>query len=204
MPESSIELFQARLSLGLPALSSEGYLVLDQAFSSELLEGFLIKVEELDTEKLPAAGVGKGEALQVASSIRHEQHLWLNFESPGLLEAMLFEYLEAIKRTLNRELFMGLRSYECQFAYYPKGGFYSRHRDQFRDDLSRKISLVWYLNPFWTETDGGQLCLYDLKGQTVQEVKPVLNRLILFASDMEHEVMPTLRDRYSLACWFKS
>ena len=59
-----------------------------------------------------------------------------------------------------------------------------------------------YLNEDWKESDGGHLIGYD-QDKVIFRVKPELGQMILFRSDLEHEVMPTQRGRFSLTGWFR-
>lgn len=66
------------------------------------------------------------------------------------------------------------------------------------------LSLFTYLNPEWQSTDGGELVVYknpgDKQGITVL---PEYGTLAFFlGEEFEHEVKP-LRNRYSIAGWFR-
>jgi SM-20-related protein len=87
---------------------------------------------------------------------------------------------------------------------YPAGAFYKRHRDQHRGSLERLISCVVYLNNEWAESDGGQLRIYDEDGTDFTDITPQAGTVVCFRSDtVEHEVMPALRERYSLTGWLR-
>lgn len=107
-----------------------------------------------------------------------------------------------------------------------KMGFYGRHFDRDPDDVSgstcrRKISLLLYLNDeAWdAKRDGGVLRAYlpaeektpkrsssDGKGSVVssyQDITPKGGTLVLFDSaSVEHEVLPTHRERWAVVGWF--
>ena len=57
---------------------------------------------------------------------------------------------DALRQQLNRRLLLGLASVEAHIAWYPPGAGYGRHRDTFRNDDSRVLSLTCYLNAGWT------------------------------------------------------
>ena len=93
---------------------------------------------------------------------------------------------------------------EAHFAHYPPGARYVRHRDRFRDDDHRVVSLVVYLNADWdAPRNGGELRLYDTAGNA-HDVAPLGGRAACFLSaDIEHEVLPATRDRLSVAAWLR-
>jgi SM-20-related protein len=106
---------------------------------------------------------------------------------------------EALNEQLNREFFLGLKRFETHYALYPSGAFYKEHLDTKLGARSRVISVVYYLNPEWSEVDGGQLVLVD-RGVLVL---PKFNRLVIFKSEsILHKVNPTQRERMSLTGWF--
>jgi Rps23 Pro-64 3,4-dihydroxylase Tpa1-like proline 4-hydroxylase len=67
--------------------------------------------------------------------------------------------------------------------------------------------MVYYLNPFWEASHGGELRIFSKNGVVV--VPPVADTLAVFWSDqVVHDVLPTLtntsaRDkrRYALTLW---
>ena len=111
--------------------------------------------------------------------------------------------MDDLRLALNRALFLGLDGYESHFACYAPGASYQRHLDRFRDDDSRTVSVVIYLNPDWRMEQGGALRLHT-DGGAASDIAPEGSRLVLFLSaDMPHEVLPATRDRLSLAGWFR-
>lgn len=62
-----------------------------------------------------------------------------------------------------------------------------------------------YLNPGWLPDDGGELVLYsDEAEQGSLRVMPAFGTLVVFLSEYSpHDVLPTQRDRYSIAGWFR-
>ena len=52
----------------------------------------------------------------------------------------------------------------------------ARHRDTFPGGPQRKLTLLYYFNPTWTEGDGGELQLFTVKGSKV--VSPLADRLV--------------------------
>ncbi|UXY15906.1 2OG-Fe(II) oxygenase [Chitiniphilus purpureus] len=148
------------------------------------------------------AGVGRADGHTVDAAIRGDSVLWLDEGDPALQPVMA--RLEALRQTLNRELFLGLAHLECHFATYPPGARYQRHLDQHRGQDTRAITLVLYLNPDdWRAEHGGQLRLYTAD-ERFEDVQPTGGTLVLFRSErFEHEVLPALRERRSLTGWFR-
>lgn len=154
------------------------------------------------TGALSPAGVGRGEAQAVREGIRGDQIQWLE---PGQSQACdtYLEHMDKLRQTLNRELFLGLGEFECHFALYPPGAFYQTHLDRFRDDDSRCVTAVFYLNDGWQPEHGGALRMYLPDDQT-RDVEPLAGNLVVFMSgDFPHEVLPTQVDRLSLTGWFR-
>lgn len=150
---------------------------------------------------VPAA-VGRGEAQAVHEGIRGDQILWLE---PGQSDASDFylQLMNGLREQLNRELFLGLEEFECHFAFYPPGAFYKTHLDRFRDDDSRSVTAVLYLNADWQPDHGGALRLYLADGEA-RDIAPQAGTLLVFmAGDFPHEVLPTAVDRLSVTGWFR-
>ena len=86
---------------------------------------------------------------------------------------------------------------------YEEGAGYKRHKDQFRNDINRKYSLINYLNNNWLEEDGGQLIIYQ--NDETQMIQPQSQTAVFFKSnEMEHEVSKANRSRMSISGWLKS
>ena len=152
--------------------------------------------------ELTLAGVGRGAAQSVRPGIRGDQIQWLEAGQSHACDRYL-QIMESLRVALNRGLFLGLDEYESHFAFYAPGASYLKHVDRFRDDDSRTVSVVLYLNPAWLPEHGGALRLHP-QGRRTEDIAPLGSRLVLFLSaDMLHEVLPATRDRLSLAGWFK-
>lgn len=151
---------------------------------------------------LAPAGVGRGEEQAVREGIRGDHIHWLEEGQAEVCDAYL-ALMDELRQVLNRELFLGLEEFECHFALYPPGAFYQTHLDRFRDDDSRCVSAVLYLNPNWQPADGGELRMHFADGSS-RDIPPQAGDLLLFMSgDFPHEVLVTCRDRMSLTGWFR-
>jgi SM-20-related protein len=141
---------------------------------------------------------------KVRSEIRNDRIYWLDAAQTDLksVEKKILAQLESLRHELKQDLRVGLDEVECHYAYYEKGHYYQKHRDTTAHDNKRVFSFVLYLNPDWKNQDGGELVGYE-EGHSIFNVKPELGRMILFRSDLEHEVKSTNRGRYSLTGWFR-
>ena len=116
-----------------------------------------------------------------------------------------YYYLQSINTlatVFNRSLFAGIRHSEAHYACYPIGFGYQWHSDNPAGRDERVISAVFYLNDEWSSDDGGALEIIDKHG-VHHDVMPVANRLIIFDSDLRHQVQIAHRQRYSIATWMR-
>lgn len=152
--------------------------------------------------RMKAAGTGSGRTPGVDSAIRGDSIAWLEAGQSAACDAYL-ALMERLRQQLNRELFLGLDEYESHFALYAPGAFYRAHLDRFRDDDQRTVSVVIYLNADWRPEQGGALRLHP-EGAASVDIAPEAGRMVMFLSaEMLHEVLPTRRERLSLAGWFR-
>ena len=189
-------------SLIADALADYGWIVLPQFLSAhDALELYQYATELSDTE-WQLAGVGRGEQQTINTKVRSDRIRWLSAEHPA--ERKYLDAMASLRVGLNRELFMGLFDYEAHLAHYQPGTFYKKHLDAFKGRSNRILTTVLYINPTWSQSDGGQLVIYGDHGQVLQEVLPALGTLVVFLSDrFVHEVKMGLQDRYSVTGWFR-
>lgn len=159
-----------------------------------------LRLEEASLFK--SAGIGHDQVFEVNKAIRSDKILWLDKQQDIPVFTDIFNFLEALKHALNRLLFLGITSLETHFAVYSKGAFYAPHRDRFKDQDTRQVSFVLYLNPNWQAGDGGELVLYDKQEHVSQIIEPKHNTLVCFLSDNLHEVKLSRAKRLSLTGWF--
>jgi SM-20-related protein len=180
-------------------LESKGFSIIPEFMSVASLRADLQRLR-LEGRFHPA-GIGRGSELHTNAQVRRDEISWLERADGTVPE--LWQKLEEVRTEINRELFMGLVDFEGHYARYPSGGFYQRHRDSFRLVSSRVISVVLYLNEGWKEEDGGRLRVYAGENGFT-DIDPVGGTLVCFLScQTEHEVLPSTRERLSLAGWFK-
>ncbi len=152
---------------------------------------------------LAPAAVGHGADRRVRGDVRGDRIGWLDESDATPAERTLFAAFEALRVAVNYELTLGLWRYEGHYAFYPPGAHYSRHRDRFRDDDTRVLSLVLYLNDEWRASDGGALRIHRAGGMP-RDVLPEGGTLVAFlAADFEHEVLPATRPRLAVTGWFR-
>ncbi|MFC3607624.1 2OG-Fe(II) oxygenase [Stutzerimonas tarimensis] len=152
--------------------------------------------------ELEPAGVGRAAGLAVREGVRGDRIRWIEVGQSPACDRYL-THMEALRQELNRAFFLGLEEFECHFAFYPPGAFYKTHLDCFRDDDSRIVTVVLYLNTEWQSADGGCMRMHLRQGPAL-DVAPLAGNLVVFLSaEVPHEVLPTQRDRLSLTGWFR-
>jgi SM-20-related protein len=154
-----------------------------------------------DAGRLEPAATGRGEG-RARAGLRGDATLWLDDPSCGQAATRLLALLDGLRESLDRRLILGLHEVEAHFAHYPPGAAYVRHRDRFADDDARVLSLTCYLNDDWPDDAGGALRLHLPQG--AHDIAPRAGTVVLFLSDeIEHEVLPATRERWSIAGWFR-
>ncbi len=152
---------------------------------------------------LRPAAVGRGEGRGLRADVRGDRIRWLGEVPEDADEQAALAVLDALRVACNRSLMTGLAEYEGHYALYPPGASYARHRDRFRDDDTRVLSCVLYLNEGWRREDGGALRLYVEGGRAI-DVWPDGGTLVAFLSGrFDHEVLPASRPRLALTGWFR-
>ncbi len=184
-------------------LRTHGHSVIPDGLPTELAQSLLKHSLSIDPIAFSAARIGRHSTLLHDPLIRSDEISWLSEESN--VGRQWLSWIANLQSTLNRELFLGLYSFESHLAHYPANAFYQRHSDAFVGQSERILSLVTYLNPDWNEGDGGELVLYRHESDTHGiAIPPRFGTLVLFLSEeFPHEVRLTHRDRYSVAGWFR-
>ena len=151
--------------------------------------------------RLHPAGTGRGSGRREAG-LRGDATAWIDPRECGPATAQWWAGMDALRIALNRRLLLGMQALEAHFACYPPGAGYARHRDRFADDDARVLSLACYLNADWPDDAGGALRLHLPGGP--RDIAPRPGFVVLFLSDeVEHEVLPATRERWSIAGWFR-
>jgi SM-20-related protein len=182
-------------------LADHGFAQADQ-FLSQKETSDILSLDEFrnGADQFKKAGIGKNQGLQINEAIRGDYIQWLDKTlSPPAIKLYL-ERLSELVHFLNQNLFLSLKDFEVHMTIYPKGSYYKRHLDQFKQDDHRKLSVICYLNENWKEENGGQLRMHLPDGP--HDILPTAGRLVCFRSDqIEHEVLPATRERLSLTGW---
>lgn len=187
----------------IQGLIDNEYGILDNFLQEEdmlkLRHDLLLKQEQ---QLFRRAGIGKEENYHKDKDIRGDSILWLNEKEPETQP--FFKAIHEFINYLNYTCYAGIRSSEFHYAVYPPGTFYERHMDTFLNDDSRRFSVIFYLNDAgWQKDDGGCLRIYQDNKEI--DILPKRNRLVCFASNkLEHEVLPTRRDRLSITGWLRN
>ena len=91
-------------------------------------------------------------------------------------------------------------------ACYPPhaGACYHKHKDWYHYETSneREITAILYINPNWTDKDGGELVIH-CTNDVAETISPIAGRVVLFFSrTVWHEVRPCKTgNRYALTLW---
>ncbi|MDO6563072.1 2OG-Fe(II) oxygenase [Amphritea sp. 1_MG-2023] len=185
------------------ALYQQGYAVLSHALPEPLCRALAQEVRHLPAEQFSRAGVGRQDDHVKADTIRRDEICWIDNNTAAGREWL--RWAGELQQAINRRLFLGLFSFESHYAHYQAGDFYKKHRDAFRGQQNRVLSVVTYLNTDWQPEDGGELLIYPDNGDVpLLRVIPEFGTLVVFLSEeFPHEVLPAQTDRYSIAGWFR-
>ncbi len=201
MPDSAMS---AHVAAGL---ERSGYAIVDAFLDDSTVAALAAECLDLHARaQLRPAAIGHGEGRHVDVALRGDRTHWFDPAALSAAQTRYWSRMDRLRHELNRALLLGLDELEAHFALFPAGSRYARHRDRFRDDDTRVLSTVLYLNAGWKRSEGGALRLYVGSDATVthHDVLPVAGTLAVFLSaDFEHEVMPAGRDRMSIAGWLR-
>ena len=154
-------------------------------------------------QRMQPARVGRATSSMRDTTVRGDAILWLDETNADANERALLASLESLRLAVNSRLWLGLFDFEGHYACYPPGAFYARHRDRFRDQDTRTLSFILYLNDDWADAAGGALRLYRDDGAAL-DVMPRGSTVVTFLADrFPHEVLPATRPRWSFTGWFR-
>lgn len=178
----------------LDKLADDGWTIIDNIFATKALLALQAESGFIDYRDAQlTAGIR-------ISDIRGDRIRWITKDF--FAGFYYLQSINALASLLNRTLFAGIRHSEAHYACYPVGFGYQWHSDNPAGRDERVISAVFYLNDDWTADDGGALEIVDNHG-IHHTVMPVANRLIIFDSDLQHQVQIAHRQRYSIATWMR-
>ena len=196
----------------LHALVEQGFCIIENACPAALFEALMQESIQLQAE-FQQAKIAQGGLNQ---AIRGDTTRWLQPEDSAGRRYLAL--LEKLGSNLNQQLYSGIRRVEAHYAAYAVGDFYKLHRDNpvsndfhvanrshattLTQQQSRVISTVFYLNPVWQPGWHGELHLQDNQQQW-HNILPMPNRLVIFQSNLLHEVCPATHERRSIAGWLR-
>lgn len=186
--------------LAAETIAEQGFIVFDNFLTSEKAAYFRNRIDIKNAEdEFKKAGIGKDLDYQKDMSIRGDLIHWIEKDDVPEKANTFIEEMTLAMSELNTRLFLGLKDFETHYTLYPTGTYYKRHSDRFAAKAHRVLSFVCYLNKGWLLEDGGQLLVYNNDDQMI--IDPIEGRLIIFQSQLEHEVLPTFKERYSITGW---
>ena len=184
----------------IDALVDDGYVIIPNAFNHELSHS--LKKTALMQRDYKYAGISKSFRKHLDSRRRRDKISWLKQDSSS--QSQYLDFMKELQVQLNRELYLGINYYESHFAIYEEEAFYEKHIDAFKGEKNRVITTVYYLNDVWGEGDGGELIIYNEENKYIDTIIPLANTLVIFLSEnFPHEVLPTNKQRLSIAGWFR-
>lgn len=177
-------------------LDEHGFSIIDHAYPQKYVQAL---VEECTSH----LNLFRDAAVQsgVISHIRSDHILWINDELD--IAQQHIETLEKIAQLLNQNFYLGIKEVEAHFACYNAGEYYALHRDNPQKKNDRVISTVYYLHENWQDDWGGKLRLQD-KNEQWHTIQPNPNRIVLFQSDLLHEVIQAKHQRLSITAWLRN
>ena len=185
------------------ALVERGYAVVEAALPHECWTALRSEAQDLLAEQAFSHGrIGHGGDTH-ENEIRGDSLCWLD---PGMRAGGPYlHWMNALRLSLNRSLFLGLSEFEAHYAHFPAGGFYRTHLDRYGDSNSRVLSSVFYCNQDWPADAGGEFVMYDADDRVCLTLAPAGGTLVLFLSaGTRHEARPSTRPRWSVAGWFRT
>lgn len=178
------------------ALNQTGFAIIDQLYPESFLSS--VRHECLNhLDEFREAAIQNG----VVTRIRSDHILWIDHHLPYAEQHT--QLLLELGQQFNRYFYSNIREVEAHFAYYDAGEFYALHRDNPQQKNNRILSCVLYVNETWQSEWGGQLRLQD-KNDQWHILEPKANRLVIFYSDLLHEVLAAQHQRLSITAWLRS
>lgn len=181
------------------AIEATGYCVVDDALGAAHAAELGAACRAV--EKAPAT-IQEGTD-RVKDTKRRDDSVAFLKDSAAPAVARHRRHMEALRLELDGALKLATDACSFMCAQYAAGSAgYVKHRDSAPTRPSgRKLTAIYYLNPAWRPGVAGELRLWDT-GSTVRVLEPRNDRLVVFRSSLEHEVLPTKVDRLALTTWF--
>ena len=199
-----------------------GFAVCEGFMGPDQVEAIRRDVHQLHQEgRFKVAGVGADSSNRVDSTVRRCEQCFLyprvkhggGGDQSG--RSILYSLLDGIRGSLEKGTGVALDSLLTEGLYvsYPNGGFYRRHIDSYPGTPQeiREFSFLLYANPNWKESDGGCLRIHTDGGgeeprpgtpESFVDIEPKAGTLVVFRSDVPHEVLETAAERLAIVGWF--
>ena len=204
--------------------SQTGFAVIPNFLSASDVALLKRDVADLKSEgRFAVAGVGDSSTNRVANEVRVCEQCFvfpqMKHGAGGFQEGRkaLYATLDRLQQQLTATTGQALDGLltEGLYAAYPSGGFYRRHIDSMPGTPQeiRKFSYLLYCNEDWQPSDGGCLRIHTDGGGELAppgaapsfvDVEPRAGTLVVFKSDVPHEVLDTSAPRLAVAGWFNS
>lgn len=183
-------------------LVHSGFSIIDNLLDEKQALNIKQRLLELKAEdEFEKSGIGKAILHKIDDEIRGDFIRWIETDDLHPSIEPYYTLIANLILYLNRNLYINLKDLESHYAYYPKGKGYLKHRDRFKNNPHRVISLVLYLNDNWQDHHGGELDIFNDDLTKITTIHPIMNRLVIFKSEMIHEVLPSIEPRYSITTW---
>lgn len=176
-------------------------------FAPEYCRQLALECQNLFSKDLfKKAAIGGGAQRKTEAHIRGDSIYWLDEDNDSELQKGFLAILAEIKNSLNKNFYLGLRSFEAHYAVYPPDARYEKHYDNRRSGQHRIVTFVLYLNEDWQKDHGGQLQMFSAshEDEIISTVEPHRGQFVLFDSKLfPHQVLPNKFQRQSLTGWFR-
>jgi 2OG-Fe(II) oxygenase superfamily len=185
------------------------HIVIDDMFPDELLSTVVDEMPPIDRDVWVHHSDDRHEKFGLRSAVNLSE---AGFQLAALLHSASFLYFLS-EVTGIRELLPDPYLQGSGYSVIPDGGYFDVHVDRniaYETGLTRRLSLIIYLNKQWKHEYGGQLELWNSDGSSSEAViEPVFNRTIIFeiAEQNFHGVptpvaCPDTRSRKSFAAYY--
>lgn len=200
--QAPMSLLNARI---VEAIAATGCYVGESVIDAPLVIALRARLQLLHKRAdLQAGQVGRATRRTSTTELRGDSIAWFNQDALDPAEMRAMERINTLRALLNKHLYIGATNTECHYARYPVGAFYKTHLDRFGDHNLRVVSLVFYLNAHWRDTEGGELLIHHPSDKRIERVLPRSGTMVAFLSDQfPHEVLPATRPRLALSGWMR-
>lgn len=182
-------------------VAESGCAVRREFLPSALITALRVDLEHYRSQQHFVAGT-LGRERVVGEWLRSDEICWFDAAQPTLPQQTYLQHIELLRMELNKQLQLGVFEFESHYTVYRPGSRYARHVDQQRGSDARVVSIIVYLNEFWSGLDGGALRVYFPTHSL--DILPEPGTLVAFLrAQLEHEVLVPLRERYSVTGWLR-